>query len=174
MRERTVILYTCSKRFAMTGWRLGAAIGQEKLIDIISKFNTNAESSTTHFIQHALVEAVEGDTSGPDAILETLKRRRDTAVAGLNEIDGISIASPESTFYLFPNVTSIMERKQMNDVDQLMEEALVQSDVSFCTRNHFGRPSDGETEYYIRFAYSGIDVADIHEGMARLKSYFEA
>ena len=174
MKERTVILYTCSKRFAMTGWRLGAAIGPEKIIEIISKFNTNAESCTTHFIQHALVEAVEGDTSGPDAILETLKQRRDAAVSGLNEIDGISIATPESTFYLFPNVSSIMQRKQINDVDRLMEEALVHSDVSFCTRNHFGRPLDGETEHYIRFAYSGIDVADIHEGMARLKSFFEA
>ena len=168
MKERTVILYTCSKRFAMTGWRLGAAIGPKKIIEIISKLNTNAESCTTHFIQHALVEAVEGDTSGPDAILGTLKQRRDAAVSGLNEIDGISIATPESTFYLFPNVTSIMERKQINDVDRLMEEALVHADVSFCTRNHFGRPLDGETEHYIRFAYSGIDVADIYEGMARL------
>ena len=174
MKERTVILYTCSKRFAMTGWRLGAAIGPKKIIEIISKLNTNAESCTTHFIQHALVEAVEGDTSGPDAILGTLKQRRDAAVLGLNEIDGISIATPDSTFYLFPNVTSIMERKQINDVDRLMEEALVHTDVSFCTRNHFGRPLDGETEHYIRFAYSGIDVADIYEGMARLKSFFEA
>jgi len=174
MKERTVILYTCSKRFAMTGWRLGAAIGPKKIIEIISKLNTNAESCTTHFIQHALVEAIEGDTSGPDAILGTLKQRRDAAVLGLNEIDGISIATPESTFYLFPNVTSIMERKQINDVDRLMEEALVHSDVSFCTRNHFGRPLDGETEHYIRFAYSGIDVADIYEGMSRLKSFFEA
>ena len=174
MKGRTVILYTCSKRFAMTGWRLGAAIGPKKIIEIISKLNTNAESCTTHFIQHALVEAVEGDTSGPDAILGTLKQRRDAAVSGLNEIDGISIATPESTFYLFPNVTSIMERKQINDVDRLMEEALVHADVSFCTRNHFGRPLDGETEHYIRFAYSGIDVADINEGMARLKSFFEA
>ena len=174
MKERTVILYTCSKRFAMTGWRLGAAIGPKKIIEIISKLNTNAESCTTHFIQHALVEAVEGDTSGPDAILGTLKQRRDAAVLGLNEIDGISIATPESTFYLFPDVTSIMERKQINDVDRLMEEALVHADVSFCTRNHFGRPLDGETEHYIRFAYSGIDVADINEGMARLKSFFEA
>ena len=41
MRERTVIIYTCSKRFAMTGWRLGAAIGTEKLIDIITKFNNH-------------------------------------------------------------------------------------------------------------------------------------
>ena len=174
MKERTVILYTCSKRFAMTGWRLGAAIGPKKIIEIVSKLNTNAESCTPHFIQHALVEAVEGDTSGPDAILGTLKQRRDAAVSGLNEIDGISIATPESTFYLFPNVTSIMERKQINDVDRLMEEALVHADVSFCTRNHFGRPLDGETEHYIRFAYSGIDVADINEGMARLKSFFEA
>ena len=163
MKERTVILYTCSKRFAMTGWRLGAAIGPKKIIEIVSKLNTNAESCTTHFIQHALVEAVEGDTSGPDAILGTLKQRRDAAVLGLNEIDGISIATPESTFYLFPNVTSIMERKQINDVDRLMEEALVHADVSFCTRNHFGRPLDGETEHYIRFAYSGIDVADIYD-----------
>lgn len=173
MQERTVILYTCSKRFAMTGWRLGAAIGPEPVIEIISKFNTNAESCTTHFIQRALVEAIEGDTSGPDAIVETLRRRRDAAVAGLNAIDGISIAVPESTFYLFPNVTKIMERKQLTDVNQLMEDALVHSDVSFCTRKHFGRPLESEQDHYIRFAYSGIDVADIEEGMSRLKAFFE-
>ena len=173
MQERTVILYTCSKRFAMTGWRLGAAIGPEPVIEIISKFNTNAESCTTHFIQRALVEAIEGDTSGPDAIVETLRKRRDAAVAGLNAIDGISIAAPESTFYLFPNVTKIMERKQLTDVNQLMEDALVHSDVSFCTRKHFGRPLESEQDHYIRFAYSGIDVVDIEEGMSRLKAFFE-
>ena len=173
MQERTVILYTCSKRFAMTGWRLGAAIGPEPVIEIISKFNTNAESCTTHFIQRALVEAIEGDTSGPDAIVETLRKRRDAAVAGLNAIDGISIAAPESTFYLFPNVTKIMERKQLTDVNQLMEDALIHSDVSFCTRKHFGRPLESEQDHYIRFAYSGIDVVDIEEGMSSLKAFFE-
>ncbi|MEE8306041.1 MAG: aminotransferase class I/II-fold pyridoxal phosphate-dependent enzyme, partial [Gammaproteobacteria bacterium] len=66
MQERTVILYTCSKRFAMTGWRLGAAIGPQPVIEVISKLNTNAESCTTHFIQRGLVEAIQGDTSGPD------------------------------------------------------------------------------------------------------------
>ncbi|MCB0074595.1 MAG: aminotransferase class I/II-fold pyridoxal phosphate-dependent enzyme, partial [Caldilineaceae bacterium] len=53
MQERTVILYTCSKRFAMTGWRLGAAIGPQPVIDVFNKLNTNAESCTTHFIQRA-------------------------------------------------------------------------------------------------------------------------
>ena len=174
MQERSIILYTCSKRFAMTGWRLGAAIGPKSAIDIINKFNTNFESCTTHFIQKGMVEAIEGDTSGPDSIIEELRRRRDAAVAGLNAIDGISIAAPNSTFYLFPNVTDIMERKGFTDIDQLMDEALIETSVSFCTRKHFGRLLEGETNHYLRFAYSGIDIDDINEGMARLKNYFEA
>ena len=174
MQERSIILYTCSKRFAMTGWRLGAAIGPTSAIDIINKFNTNFESCTTHFIQKGMVEAIEGDTSGPDSIIEELRRRRDAAVAGLNAIDGISIAAPNSTFYLFPNVTDIMERKGFTDIDQLMDEALIETSVSFCTRKHFGRLLEGETNHYLRFAYSGIDIDDINEGMAKLKNYFEA
>jgi aspartate/methionine/tyrosine aminotransferase len=173
MQERTTILYTCSKRFAMTGWRLGAAIGPQPVIDAINKLNTNAESCTAHFIQRAMVEAIQGDTSGPDAIVRELQARRDAAVAGLNEIEGISIAPPESTFYLFPNVTRVMERKGLKDVNQLMNEALVKADVSFCTRKHFGRPIPGETEHYIRLAYSGIDAPSIQAGLTRLKEYFE-
>ena len=174
MQERTVILYTCSKRFAMTGWRLGAAIGPQNVIEAINKLNTNDESCTTHFIQRAMVGAIPGDTTGPDAILQELLARRDAAVAGLNAIDGIAIQAPESTFYLFPNVTKVMQRKGFCDINQLMREALVNANVSFCTRNHFGRPVPGEKEYYIRLAYSGIDVPDIKEGLQKLKAYFEA
>ena len=135
MQERTVILYTCSKRFAMTGWRLGAAIGPKSAIDIISKFNTNIESCTTHFIQRGMIEAIEGDTTGPDSILSELRKRRDATVNGLNAIDGISVTAPNSTFYLFPNVSKIMLRKNITDVNTLMEQALVETNVSFCTRS---------------------------------------
>ena len=173
MQERTVILYTCSKRFAMTGWRCGAAIGPTEVIAAINKLNTNDESCTTHFIQRAMVEAIPGDSSGPDAIVETLRQRRDAAVAGLKAIEAITIASPQSAFYLFPNVTKVMERKGLTDINVLMREALVHTDVSFCTRNHFGRPVPGEKDYYIRMAYSGIDVPDIQAGLSRLKEYFE-
>ena len=174
MQERSIILYTCSKRFAMTGWRLGAAIGPKSVIDIISKFNTNVESCTTHFIQRSMLEAIEGDTAGPAQILAELKRRRDASVEGLNAIDGISIQAPNSTFYLFPNVTQITQRKGFPDVNQLMEGALRETNVSFCTRSHFGRAVEGETEHYLRLAYSGISVEDINEGMAKLKIYFES
>ena len=67
-----------------------------------------------------------------------------------------------------------MERKGFTDIDQLMDEALIETSVSFCTRKHFGRLLEGETNHYLRFAYSGIDIDDINEGMAKLKNYFEA
>jgi len=173
MKERTVILYTFSKKFAMTGWRVGGSIGPEKIINIIAKLNINAESCTTHFIQEAMVEALTGDMSGAKEILNRLKKRRNVAVSGLNAIDGIDISMPRSTFYLFPNVTTIMKRKRFESIDELQVGALENANVSFCTRNHFGRPQEDEVDYFIRLAYSGISAEDIDEGLKKLKSYFE-
>ena len=173
MKERTIILYTFSKKFAMTGWRVGGSIGPEKIINIIAKLNINAESCTTHFIQEAMVEALTGDMSGAKEILNRLKKRRNVAVSGLNAIDGIDISMPRSTFYLFPNVTTIMKRKGFESIDELQVGALENANVSFCTRNHFGRPQEDEIDYFIRLAYSGISAEDIDEGLKKLKSYFE-
>ena len=173
MKERTVILYTFSKKFAMTGWRVGGSIGPKEIIKRIAKFNVNAESCTTHFIQNAMVEALNGDQKGSIQILNTLRGRRDAAVKGLNKIDGIDILTPRTTFYLFPNVTKVMDRKGMQSVEELQNGALVNANVSFCTREHFGRAQDGEQDYYIRLAYSGISNDDITEGLDNLKKYFE-
>ena len=173
MKERTVILYTFSKKFAMTGWRVGGSIGPKEIIKRIAKFNVNAESCTTHFIQNAMVEALNGDQKGSIQILNTLRGRRDAAVKGLNKIDGVDILTPRTTFYLFPNVTKVMDRKGMQSVEELQNGALVNANVSFCTREHFGRAQDGEQDYYIRLAYSGISNDDITEGLDSLKKYFE-
>ena len=174
MKERTVILYTFSKKFAMTGWRVGGAIGPKKIIKHISKLNVNAESCTTHFIQDAMVEALNGDQTGPQNLLKTLKERRNATVNGLNAINGLEVSLPRSTFYIFPNVNHIMKSKGMTNVEELQLGALENANVSFCTRDHFGRPNKDETDYYIRFAYSGINENDINEGMAKLKKYFES
>lgn len=174
LQERTVVLYTFSKKFAMTGWRLGAAAGPEEVIEIISKLNTNIESCSPHFIQWAMVEGITGDQSGPKAILDELRNRRDAAVKGLNAIDGVDIATPESTFYLFPNVTRVMERKGFTDLGTFQEDALHKTGVSFCTRHHFGRSKPDEKNHYIRLAYSGIDVPDINEGLEKLSLYLNS
>ena len=173
MKERTVVLYTFSKKYAMTGWRVGGSIGPEKLIKIIAKLNVNAESCTTHFIQEAMVEALIGDPAGPEQILSRLKKRRDVAVSGLNSIEGIDIPTPQSTFYLFPKVNDIMKKKGLKSVEDLQLGSLHNANVSFCTREHFGRPQEDEVDYFIRFAYSGISAEDIDEGLKKLKTYFE-
>ena len=165
MLERTVILYTFSKKFAMTGWRLGAAIAPNEVATMIAKLNTNDESCTTHFVQYGGVEAIRGDQSSVTTMLDTLRERRDTAVKMLNAMPGVNVHSPEATFYLFPEVTGAMKAKGIDDLAVFAEQALHATGVSFCTRRHFGRPQPGEERQYIRFAFSGISNKDITEGL---------
>jgi aspartate/methionine/tyrosine aminotransferase len=108
---------------------------------------------------------------GPKSIIATLKERRDLLVEKLNAIPGIKCFKPEATFYLFPNVTGAMRRKGTQDVEGFRKLCLEEIGVSFCTRRHFGRPLPGETEQYIRFAYSGIEVPQIKEGLAKLAAF---
>jgi aspartate/methionine/tyrosine aminotransferase len=170
MAERTVILYTFSKKFAMTGWRLGCAVAPVPVAEMITKLNTNDESCTTHFVQAAGVEAI-ARPEGATPMLTELQRRRDAAVGGLASIEGITCATPDATFYLFPNVTAAMAHMGFADVGEFATAALQNTGVSFCTRRHFGRPQAGEVEQYIRLAYSGISVDDIAEGLDRLAAW---
>lgn len=173
MEERTVILYTFSKKYAMTGWRLGAAAGPRDIISVITKINVNHESCTNHFIQYGGIEALTGDQSGSKKIIKILKKRREITTKLLNDIQGVSCFKPEATFYLFPNVTQAMANLHMDDYHTFRRHVLENTGVSFCTRLHFGREVGQEKNRYIRFAYSGIDTDDIKEGLGRLKSYLE-
>lgn len=171
MAQRTCILYTFSKKFAMTGWRLGAAVAPREVADVFAKLNTNNESCTTHFVQWAGVEAVTGDQSGAHAIRAELQRRRDAAVAALNMIDGVNLPTPNATFYLFPDVTEVMARKGYAALPDFARAALEATGVSFCTRLHFGRPQPGEDRFYARFAYSGLPVDQITQGLGLLAQW---
>jgi aspartate/methionine/tyrosine aminotransferase len=173
MAERTVVLYTFSKKFAMTGWRLGASIGPKEIVDVIAKLNVNDESCSNHFIQYGALAGLEGDQSEPQAILDTLEARRDATARGLNAIEGIHSFVPNATFYLFPNVTGLMARKGMSNYEEFRRAALHATGVSFTSRMHFGRELPGEQNKYIRFAYSGINIPDIEEGLGLLKDWAE-
>jgi len=174
MAERCVILYTFSKKFAMTGWRLGAAIGPKEIIDIIAKLNVNDESCSNHFIQYGAIEGLTGDQTEAKQILTTLKERRDVTVDILNSVEGVHCFRPNATFYLFPNVTEAMKKKDLTDYDSFRIALLHETGVSVCTRLHFGRALKGEKDFYIRLAYSGIDTSEIREGLAKFKAFIES
>jgi len=174
MRERTVILFTCSKQFAMTGWRLGAAVGDAKIIGAISKFNTNIESCTAHFLQVAVGEVLRD--AGEDVpalfapLVTELKRRRDAMVDALNAIDGIKVSAPPSAFYIYADIDAILRRKKLPDADALMRASLHATGLSFCTGAHFGEAANTR---HIRFAFSSLGADDIRESMAVWKGWVE-
>ena len=174
LESRCVILYTFSKKFAMTGWRLGAAIGPAWIVDIFAKLNVNHESCSNHFIQHGAIEAITGDQSGPRKIVEVFRRRRDKTVTMLNQIEGIRCYKPNATFYLYPNVTELMRRKEFSDYDSFRRCVLHDTGVSFCTRLHFGRALPQESESYIRLAYSGIDEDEIDRGLTEFSRWADS
>ncbi len=176
MIDRTCILYTYSKSFAMTGWRLGAAIGPKWLIDIINKLNTNDEACTTHFVQYAGIEAL----TNPEArkfvvnMIAELKSRRDTILPLVNSIPGFHAHTPQAAFYLLVNVTNAMKALNIDSVEVFRQTVLENTGVSFCTREHFGDSLPNEKNKYVRFAYSGINVPDIRDACKALKKFIES
>ena len=143
-------------------------------MEIIGQLNVNDESCTNHFAQWAAIEALEGGAEMCKPITDELRVRRDVARDLLNGIEGVSVGSPSSTFYLFPKVTKVVVKKGFRNSSELQEAVLKETGVAFCSRSHFSTPLPDEKEHYVRFAYSGIELDDIREGMDRFKAYCEA
>lgn len=174
MIDRCVILYTFSKKFAMTGWRLGAAVGPRTVIDAIAKLNVNDESCSNHFVQYAGLHALQSSQEPSRELLTILRARRDLSHGLLSVIPGVRCSLPNTTFYLFPNVTGLMERLGFSDYEPFRRAVLQATGVSFCSRIHFGTPLPGERERYIRLSYSGINLDSIAEGLRRLWEFTES
>ncbi|MFL2945273.1 MAG: pyridoxal phosphate-dependent aminotransferase [Candidatus Poseidoniales archaeon] len=174
MKERTLTMYTFSKKFAMTGWRLGGAIGPSKIIEQITRLNVNMESCTTHFIQYGGIAGLEASKKETQDILDKLRVRRDILVKTMNGIEGVEAHSPEAGFYVFPKITKLMERTGFGDVEEFRKAVLNDTGVSFCGRHHFGRPLENENDSYIRLAFSGISKDDLAEGMDLFQKWIES
>ena len=116
MRERTIMLETFSKTYAMTGWRLGFVAAPAGIADKLTQLITNSVSCVPPFIQLAGARAILGDQSESQAMMADFKRRRDLFISGLNEIPGISCKSPDGAFYAFPNVSQVpMRAEELSD-----------------------------------------------------------
>ena len=89
----------------------------------------------------------------------------------MNEIDGIEAHSPEAGFYVFPKITELLKKTGYDDVEEFRKAVLNETGVSFCGRHHFGRPLNNEKDYYIRLAFSGINIDDLEEGMDLFKEW---
>lgn len=171
MYERTLTMYTFSKKFAMTGWRLGASVGPTKVIEQINRLNVNMESCTTHFVQYAGLAGLNAPEQETKYILNKLKNRRDALVQILNRLEGVEAHKPEAGFYIFPKITKLLKNTGFDSVEEFRKIVMRETGVSFCGRHHFGRPLKNEKDDYIRLAFSGIGMDDLKEGMELFKNW---
>ena len=158
MRERTIMLETFSKTYAMTGWRLGFVAAPAEIADKLTQIITNSVSCVPPFIQMAGAKAILDDQAESRAMMADFKRLRDLFVSGLNEIPGISCKSPDGAFYAFPNVS----RVDMS-ADDLADHLLDTAGVAVLPGSAFGVHADG----HLRMCFAN-SVEDLEKGLDRI------
>jgi aspartate aminotransferase len=110
MFDHAVAAYTFSKSYSMSGWRIGFAVGHPAVVEAIGKLINTAASCTPPFVQKAATAALRNDAHTRDEYMNRFHRKVDRLVAGLAAIDGLVVAPPAGTFYVFPDVRKVCNR----------------------------------------------------------------
>jgi aspartate aminotransferase len=155
MRERTIIVDGFSKTYAMTGWRLGYGIMPADLAERVGLLLTHSIGCTATFTQYAGIEALKGPQEQVEVARNAFKERRDTIVAGLRDIHGISCQRPGGAFYVFPNVKAFGK-----PVDELAHYVLEKVGVALLPGTAFGEMGEG----YLRLCYAN-SLQNIHTAL---------
>jgi aspartate/methionine/tyrosine aminotransferase len=163
MRERTVTINSFSKRYAMTGWRVGYAVAAKEIITNMMKISGYNLSCPCSVSQQAAIAALD---SSP-GIIENMKleyeRRRSFIVAELNKIKGISCIKPEGAFYVFANI-----KKTGKSSEEIYDELLTKGRVVVIPGSAFGKQGEG----YIRIAYT-LPIDRLREAAKRIRKVIE-
>lgn len=157
-RERTIILDGFSKAYAMTGWRLGYAVGPAPVIEKMGLLLQTIVSCTPSFIQHGGVAALKGPQPTAEWMKE-FRERRDVLVDGFNSIPKLSCVKPEGAFYAFPNITGTGMTSQ-----EFADFALEELGIALLPGTAFGPGGEG----YVRLSYATA-IDDIKMAIHRLR-----
>jgi len=119
--ERVLTVGTCSKEYAMTGWRLGWLAGPETVIDHVTKIHESTTACASSVAQHAAIAALTGPREPIEEMREAFHRRRDLVMDRIDEMPGLSCPRPEGAFYAFVDV-SPLEGTSMDVAERLLKE----------------------------------------------------
>ncbi|MDA0998423.1 MAG: pyridoxal phosphate-dependent aminotransferase [Proteobacteria bacterium] len=111
LKARTLTVNGMSKAYCMTGWRVGFAGGPDNLIKAITKVQSQSITHTSSISQAAAVAALNGPHDFIPTHNAIFKERRDLVVSMLNQANGISCATPEGAFYVYPSIAGTLGRK---------------------------------------------------------------
>ncbi|MBI3124871.1 MAG: pyridoxal phosphate-dependent aminotransferase [Ignavibacteriales bacterium] len=155
--SKLLIINGVSKQYAMTGFRIGWAVGNKKLIEAMSNIQGHQTSGPSVLLQKAAVGALNGIQSGVESLRVTLENNRNVLVEQLRSFEGVKVNVPDGTFYLFADFSAY--EKDSQKLSQFLIDKVM---VLTVPGKEFGL--DG----HLRISYCGT-IKDITEGIERMK-----
>jgi len=172
-REDIVTVFTFSKTFSMTGWRIGYAVTRnEKVARLLKLGNYTQTAGVTTFVQYAAAEALENREEADRVIAERkgeFQRRRDALYQALSRFEKVRVTKPQGAFYMFPDFSALVpeglegERRSRYVYELLMERGIA-CVYGSCFGAHF--------QDNVRFSFSATPVPLIEEAAERLAEIF--
>ena len=157
--NRILTFQSCSKTYAMTGWRIGYTAGNKDVIKAMGKLQGQSTSCPNSIAQSAAIEALTGDQSEVDIMRTEFKKRRDYIVNRLNNINNIKCSNPGGAFYVFPNFSAYMNTNgKIKSSDELSMYFLEKKSLVTVSGDAFGGGG------HIRFSYAASE-SDLRKAM---------
>lgn len=155
--SRVIVINGVSKVYAMTGFRIGWAVGAREVIEVMTNIQAQSTSCPSALLQAAALGALQGDQSGVESLRLTLMTHRDVLVRELAAIPGVRVTVPKGTFYCLPDFRAY-DGDSMRLSGFLLDRAL----VATVPGKDFGM------EGHLRISYCG-SVREIVEGVRRIR-----
>ncbi|MGH7321584.1 MAG: pyridoxal phosphate-dependent aminotransferase [Candidatus Rokuibacteriota bacterium] len=167
VQARTLVVQTCSKAYAMTGWRIGYAAGPREAVRAMADFQSQCTSNPASVAQWAAIEALTGPQDDVAKMAGEFDRRRRVIIEGLNRIPGIRCAMPQGAFYAFPDVSGLFGRRWRGR--PLTSSADVTAFLLEAARVAVVPGADFGSDRHVRLSYA-CALATIHEGLDRISA----
>jgi aspartate aminotransferase len=165
-REFTFVVNTFSKVYAMTGWRLGFAIGPAEVISACDKLQSHTTSNPSSISQWAALEALAGDQSSIQLMYDEYLRRRQFIMEQVSAMPGVRCNEPMGAFYLFPNIEKYLG-KDLADSVAFCKKLLEESHVGTVPGSAFG------VEGHFRISYA-TSMENLKEGCKRIHEFLKS
>jgi aspartate aminotransferase len=148
LKDRTIVLNGVSKGYAMTGWRIGYAGGPETIIKAMKKIQGQSTSNPCSIAQAAALEALNGDQSIINIMVNAFEERHEFIVNALNAIDGVECPKSQGAFYSFPRVEGLIKRLGLKDDIEFSTYCLEKLNIALVPGSAFGASG------YVRFSFA--------------------
>ena len=164
IKQLTMIINGVSKSHAMTGWRIGYAVGDAQVIKAMTELNGHATSNPTSIAQYAALGAYTGDQTAISVMKEAFGKRLDTIYPQITAIPGFKVDKPSGAFYLFIEVSEAAKQTGFDSVDAFATALLEEAHVAVIPGSGFGTPN------YIRISYA-TSLELLEEAVKRMKNF---